>query len=216
MGAFGVILGSLHYMGLYIQLSGQADVDNGISSNGSSASPGRGWNQSCDWKWLSLKRIRRERRNCNWGPDMTVTLAMAEGCWAQELFSSITATAIQLSVNLQGSPYCSCLRVSGNSWVPGCALDPVQAHRAAHCSVWRPYPRREHLCSACLCLAQAVFRVLRTRTAAFSSSELRLGPGSALTLPRLSPDLALMMSSLGPVSVLTLPRLSPDDVLTRP
>ncbi|XP_022524315.1 V-set and transmembrane domain-containing protein 2-like protein [Astyanax mexicanus] len=33
MGAFGVILGSLHYMGLYIQLSGQADVENRISSN---------------------------------------------------------------------------------------------------------------------------------------------------------------------------------------
>ncbi|XP_066527046.1 V-set and transmembrane domain-containing protein 2-like protein [Hoplias malabaricus] len=33
MGAFGVILGSLHYMGLYLQLSGQTEVENHISSN---------------------------------------------------------------------------------------------------------------------------------------------------------------------------------------
>lgn len=45
MGAFRVLLGSLHYMGLYMQLSvstrqaGHGEIENHISGNGRSESP---------------------------------------------------------------------------------------------------------------------------------------------------------------------------------
>ncbi|KAL6483655.1 hypothetical protein MHYP_G00085270 [Metynnis hypsauchen] len=57
MGAFGVILGSLHYMGLYIQLSGQADVDNRISSNGTAGRQAALWTRfRCDGPVRCLPR----------------------------------------------------------------------------------------------------------------------------------------------------------------